>query len=81
MWGVKEDGSTSRKNAAQALKNAGATPAEIAEVIGHEKGFTLSVYAPMALPVERLQELACHHGALEAGSTCAHIPAPRCALQ
>jgi hypothetical protein len=46
-----------RKNAALALKDARATPAEIAEVIGHEKGFTLSVYAPLALPVERLQEL------------------------
>jgi hypothetical protein len=46
-----------RKNAAQALKDARATPAEIAEVIGHEKGFTLSVDALIALPVERLQEL------------------------
>jgi hypothetical protein len=39
------------------MKNGGATPAEIAEIIGHEKGFTLSVYAPNALPVERLKRL------------------------
>ncbi|MGH6936404.1 MAG: hypothetical protein ACRED2_09530, partial [Methylocella sp.] len=36
------------KNAAQALKDARPTPAEIAELIGHEKGFTLSVYARLA---------------------------------
>lgn len=46
-----------RKNAAQALKNARATPAEIAELIGHEQGFTLSIYAPMQLPVKALKEL------------------------
>jgi hypothetical protein len=46
-----------RKNAAQALKDARATPAEIAEVIEHEKGFTLSVYVPLALTVDALQEL------------------------
>ena len=39
-----------RKNVAQALKDKRATPAEIAELIGHEQGFTLSVYAPMQLP-------------------------------
>ena len=46
-----------RKNAAQALKDARATPAEIAELIGHEQGFTHSVYAPMELPATALQEL------------------------
>ena len=46
-----------RKNVAQALKDARATPAEIAELIGHEQGFTLSVYAPMQLPVKALREL------------------------
>jgi integrase len=46
-----------RKNAAQALKDARATPAEIAELIGHEQGFTLSVYAPVELPAEILKEL------------------------
>jgi len=42
---------------AQILKDKRATPAEIAELIGHEQGFTLSVYAPMHLPVPALQEL------------------------
>ena len=46
-----------RKNAAQALKNKRATPAEIAELIGHEQGFTLSTYAPMQLPMPALKEL------------------------
>jgi hypothetical protein len=27
------------------------------ELIGHEQGFTLSVYAPMQLPVKALKEL------------------------
>ena len=44
-----------RKNTAQALKDARATPAEIAKLIGHEQGFTL--YAPMQLPVPALREL------------------------
>jgi len=34
-----------------------ATPAEIAELIGHEQGFTFSVYAPMQLPMKALKEL------------------------
>lgn len=46
-----------RKNVAQALKDKRGTPAEIAELIGHEQGFTLSVYAPMQLPVKELKEL------------------------
>jgi integrase len=46
-----------RKNVAQALKDKRATPAEIAELIGHEQGFTLSVYAPMQLPLPALQVL------------------------
>ena len=46
-----------RKNVAQALKDKRATPAEIAELIGHEQGFTLSVYAPMQLPLTTLKEL------------------------
>jgi integrase len=46
-----------RKNVAQALKDKRATPAEIAELIGHEQGFTLSVYAPMQLPLPALKEL------------------------
>jgi len=46
-----------RKNVAQALKDKRATPAEIAELIGHEQGFTFSVYAPMQLPVKVLKEL------------------------
>jgi integrase len=46
-----------RKNVAQALKDERATPAEIAELIGHEQGFTLSVYAPMQLPLPALREL------------------------
>src|SRR5262245_58134296 len=46
-----------RKNVAQALKDSRATPAEIAELIGHEQGFTLSVYAPMQLPLQALKEL------------------------
>ncbi|EJW11609.1 Integrase [Rhodovulum sp. PH10] len=46
-----------RKNAAQALKNARATPAEIAELIGHERGFTVETYAPLELPMPALQEL------------------------
>lgn len=46
-----------RKNTAQALKDARATPAEIAELIGHEQGFTLSTYAPMQLPEPALKEL------------------------
>ena len=29
----------------------------LAELIGHEQGFTLSVYAPMQLPVKALREL------------------------
>jgi hypothetical protein len=41
-----------RKNVAQALKDKRATPAEITELIGHEQGFTLSVYAPMQLPAK-----------------------------
>jgi integrase len=46
-----------RKNAAQALKDARATPAEIAELIGHERGFTVETYAPLGLPLPALQEL------------------------
>jgi integrase len=46
-----------RKNVAQALKDKRATPAEIAELIGHEQGFTLSVYAPMQLPIKVLKQL------------------------
>lgn len=46
-----------RKNAAQALKDARATPAEIAELIGHERGFTVETYAPLGLPVLRLKSL------------------------
>jgi integrase len=46
-----------RKNAAQALKDARTTPAEIAELIGHERGFTVETYAPLQLPVSRLKSL------------------------
>ena len=46
-----------RKNAAQALKDASTTPAEIAELIGHERGFTVETYAPLQLPVPRLKSL------------------------
>jgi len=46
-----------RKNVAQSLKDKRATPAEIAELIGHEQGFTFSVYAPMQLPMKALKEL------------------------
>jgi integrase len=46
-----------RKNVAQALKDKRATAAEIAELIGHEQGFTFSVYAPMQLPMKALKEL------------------------
>jgi integrase len=46
-----------RKNVAQALKDKRATQVEIAELIGHEQGFTFSVYAPMQLPVKALKEL------------------------
>jgi integrase len=46
-----------RENVAQALKDKRATVAEIAELIGHEQGFTFSVYAPMQLPVKTLKEL------------------------
>jgi len=42
---------------AQALKDKRATAAEIAELIGHEQGFTFSVYAPMQLPLKTLKEL------------------------
>ena len=46
-----------RKNVAQALKDKRATQVEIAELIGHEQGFTFSVYAPMQLPMKVLKEL------------------------
>ena len=46
-----------RKNAAQALKDARTTVAEIAELIGHERGFTVETYAPLGLPVPRLKSL------------------------
>jgi hypothetical protein len=46
-----------RKNAAQALKNSRATPADIAELIGHERGFTVETYAPFGLPMPALKEL------------------------
>jgi len=46
-----------RKNAAQALKDKRATPAEIAELIGHEQGFTLATYAPLQLPLPALSGL------------------------
>jgi integrase len=46
-----------RKNFAQALKDARATPLEIAELIGHEKDFTTSTYAPAQLPIKVLKEL------------------------
>ncbi len=46
-----------RKNTAQALKDARTTPAEIAELIGHERGFTVETYAPLGLPVPRLKSL------------------------
>ena len=46
-----------RKNAAQALKDKRTTPAEIAELIGHERGFTVETYAPLGLPMPALKEL------------------------
>ncbi len=46
-----------RKNAAQALKDARTTPADIAELIGHERGFTVETYAPLGLPPPRLKSL------------------------
>lgn len=46
-----------RKNAAQALKNAQTTVNEIAELIGHERGFTVETYAPLGLPVPVLKEI------------------------
>jgi integrase len=46
-----------RKNVAQSLKDKRATQVEIAELIGHEQGFTFSVYAPMQLPMKALKEL------------------------
>jgi integrase len=46
-----------RKNTAQALKDARATPAETAELIGHEQGFTFGTYAPLQLPMPALKEL------------------------
>lgn len=46
-----------RKNAAQALKDARTTPSEIAELIGHERGFTVETYAPLGLPLSELKEL------------------------
>jgi integrase len=46
-----------RKNVAQALKDARATPAETAELIGHEQGFTFGTYAPLQLPMPALKEL------------------------
>ena len=46
-----------RKNAAQALKNARTSANEIAEVIGHERGFTVETYAPLGLPIAVLKEL------------------------
>ena len=42
---------------AQALKDKRATQVEIAELIGHEQGFTFLVYAPMQLPMKALKEL------------------------
>ena len=44
-------------SAPMGMKDARATPAEIAEIIDHEKGFTLSVYAPRELPVTALAEI------------------------
>ncbi len=46
-----------RKNAAQALKDGRTMPAEIAELIGHERGFTVETYAPLGLPMARLKSL------------------------
>lgn len=46
-----------RKNAAQALKDKRATQAEIAELIGHEQGFTNKFYTPLQLPMPALKEL------------------------
>jgi hypothetical protein len=45
-----------QQNAAQALKDSRATPAEIAELIGHERGFTVETYAPLGLPIPVLKE-------------------------
>jgi len=42
------------KNAAQALKHAPTTPAEIVEAIGHERGFTVETYLTVWLLVPRL---------------------------
>jgi integrase len=46
-----------RKNAAQALKDGRSTQAEIAELIGHEQGFTNKFYTPLQLPMPALKEL------------------------
>jgi integrase len=46
-----------RKNAAQTLKDKRATQAEIAELIGHEQGFTNKFYTPLQLPMPALKEL------------------------
>ncbi|MEV5407117.1 hypothetical protein AB0L20_31880, partial [Streptomyces albidoflavus] len=46
-----------RKNAAQVLKDARTTPNEIAELIGHERGFTIETYAAEGLPLGVLKEI------------------------
>jgi len=42
------------KNAAQALKHAPTTPAEIVEAIGHKRGFTVETYLTVWLAVPPL---------------------------
>jgi hypothetical protein len=39
------------------LKDKRATQAEIAELIGHEQGFTNKFYTPLQLPMPALKEL------------------------
>jgi hypothetical protein len=58
-WGFVVHAQSPRNNRAmrRAWTETAYTAAEIAELIGHEQGFTFSVYAPMQLPMKALKEL------------------------
>ena len=44
-----------RKNAVAALERARVHQSEVAQIVGHERGFTFSVYSPLGLDLQDLR--------------------------
>ena len=46
-----------RKNVVEALERARVHQSEVAQLVGHERGFTFSVYSPLGLDLKGLREV------------------------